>query len=90
MIQVPVKLIAFEESVPATLAFVSNAPCLIVFRRVYTPAELPADTRVIVPTAEELRAADRESVLRLIEAARREGFEVVDDPRVAARPRHPS
>jgi hypothetical protein len=78
MIQVAVKLLAFDEFVPATLALIGGAPCLIVYRRVYMPAELPGRAKLIVPHADELPTADRESVLRLIDAARREGFSVVD------------
>ena len=82
MIQVPVKLLAFDEFMPATLTFVGNAPCVIVFRRVYMPGELPADAKIVVPTADEVAAAERASLQRLIEAARREGFELVDEAEV--------
>ena len=83
MIQVAVKLLAFDELVPATLALIDGAPCLIVYRRIYMPAELPGGAKLVVPTADELPAGDRESVLRLIDAARREGYSVVDAVREA-------
>lgn len=75
--QLKVQLSVFDGRQPAILAVINGVTSLIVYRHVYLPGELPLRAQIVVPPADAIAVDDREPSLRLIEAARREGFAVV-------------
>jgi hypothetical protein len=76
-----VRMLALGEREPATLALIHGLPTLLVYDHVYQPGQLPKHTKILVPPLVDIPADDRPAALRLLEAARRQGFELVDDVR---------
>ena len=74
-----VRMLALGEREPATLALFHGVPTLLVFGHVYQPGQLPKDTKILVPPTTDIPEDDRAAALRLLEAARRHGFQLADD-----------
>ena len=74
-----VRMLALGEREPATLALIHGVPTLLVYGHVYQPGQLPKDTKILVPPITEIPQDDRVAAQRILEAARRQGFELVDD-----------
>jgi hypothetical protein len=75
--QVEVNMLALGEREPATLALIHGLATLVVYGHVYHPGQLPKGTKILVPPTTDIPQDDRHASVRLIEAARRQGFELV-------------